>query len=59
MSDAGSLAVAVPSEAERWNSWKVEGRADDLRLRRRLRMVVIDVAATVALGSAVWFAFQF
>lgn len=56
---AGSLAVAAPSETERWDSWKAKGRADDLRFHRRLRMGVIDVVAAVALGSAIWFSFLF
>ena len=59
MSDARSLAIPMPSEIERWDSWRAKGRADDLRFRRRLRMVVIDVAAAVAFGGAIWFAFQF
>lgn len=57
MSDARSVAVALPSEGERWDSWRAKGRADDSRFRRRLRMVVIDVAAIVAFGGAIWFAF--
>ena len=58
MSDARSLALAVPSESERWDSWRAKGRADDVRYRRRLRMVLIDVAAAVAIGGAIWLAFQ-
>lgn len=58
MSDARSLAVAMPPETERWDSWRAKGRADDLRYRHRLRLVAIDVAATVALGGAIWFGIQ-
>lgn len=57
MSDASSLAVSVPSESERWDSWRAKGRADDSRFRRRLRMLAVDVAAIVAFGGAIWFAF--
>jgi hypothetical protein len=59
MSDASSLAASMPRESERWDSWRAKGRADHLRFHRRLRMVAIDVAATAALGGAIWFAFQF
>ncbi len=59
MSEARDLAVALPSESERWHSWKAKGHADNLSFRRRLRMVVLDVVATVAFGGAIWFAFQF
>ena len=59
MSDARSLPVATPSESERWDSWRAKGRADDLRFRRRFRMVAIGVAAAVAFGGAISFAFQF
>ena len=46
------------SEDVRWENWKAKGRADDVRFQRRLRTVVIDVAAVIALGSAFWLAFQ-
>jgi len=59
MSDAGNLAVPMTPENERWDSWRAKGRADDLRFRRRLRRVAIDVAAAIAFGGALWFAFQF
>lgn len=58
MSDAPGLAVAMPSETERWDNWRQKGRADDVRFRHRFKMVLIDVAATLALGGAIWFAFQ-
>jgi hypothetical protein len=58
MSDASSLAVPMPSESERWNSWRAKGHAADARFRRRLRTAAIDVAATVALAGAMWFAFH-
>ena len=51
------IDVAMESEDSRWRQWKANGRADDLRFRRRLRMVLIDVAAVIAIGGALWFAF--
>lgn len=45
------------SEDARWRQWKVKGRADDARFGRRVRTIVVDAAAVVALGGALWFAF--
>lgn len=59
---AGSpgAAVAQPLSADaRWNQWKAKGRAENARFRRRLKMVVVDLAAVIAFGGAVWFALQF
>ena len=55
MSDA--IDVAMESEDSRWRHWKAKGRADDLRFRRRLTTVLIDVAAVVTIGGALWYAF--
>lgn len=49
---------AAYSEALRWREWKARGRADDLRFHRKLKTVVVGLAAVAALG-ATWFAFQF
>lgn len=60
MTDTLALVAAAPlSEDTRWADWKAKGRAEDWRFRRTLRMVFLDLAAIVALGGAVWFAFQF
>ena len=47
-------------EAEdlRWREWKARGRADDVRFRRRLRTVVVDSAAVIALCGALWYALK-
>jgi hypothetical protein len=53
-------AIAQPLSADaRWNQWKAKGRVDNARFRRRLKMVVVDLAAVIAFGGAVWFALQF
>lgn len=51
-------AIAL-SEDARWDRWKAKGRADDLRFHRRLKTLVVDGAAVIAFGGALWFAFQF
>ena len=57
---AGGVVMSdQESEDWRWRQWKAKGRADDLRFRRRLRTIVDDGAAVVAIGGAFWFAFQF
>lgn len=53
-----AVILAIPSEGERWDSWRGRGRADDVRFRLRLRTVAIDIAAAAVLGIALWFAFQ-
>lgn len=55
-----AAAIAqTQSEDARWNQWKAKGRAEDVRSRRRLKTVVVDLAAVTAFVAAVWFAFQF
>jgi hypothetical protein len=44
------------SEDARWRRWKMKGRDDDARFQRRLKAVIINVAAVVAIGGALWFA---
>ena len=44
------------SDDRRWRQWKRQGRDDDARFRRRLRMVLANVAGVAALGGALWFA---
>ena len=45
-----------PAEA-RWRQWKMKGRADDARFRHRFNTVILDLAAVVAVGGALWFAY--
>lgn len=51
--------ASLPTEDARWKQWKAQGRADDLRFGRRLRTILVDVVAAVAVGGALWFAFQY
>jgi len=44
------------SEDARWRQWKMKGRTDDARFQRRLKAVIINVAAVAAIGGALWFA---
>jgi hypothetical protein len=44
------------SDDARWRQWKSKGRDDDARFRRRLRMMIVDIAAVVAVAGAVWLA---
>jgi hypothetical protein len=53
----GVLVEPIESEDARWRQWKARGRADEARFRRRLKTVVIYVAAVAALGGALWFVF--
>lgn len=46
------------SEDTRWENWRAKGRAEDRRFRRGLRVVMVAGAAAIALGGALWFAFQ-
>ena len=52
------LKTVTASDSVRWRQWKAAGRADDLKFRRRLTAVVLDGAAVIALGGAIWFTFQ-
>lgn len=54
-----AVDVAMGAAELRWREWKAKGRADDLRFRRRLRTVVVDLVAVAAVGGAIWSAFQF
>jgi hypothetical protein len=51
------IDAGIESEDSRWRQWKAKGRADDLRFRRLLKTVLVDVAAVVMIGGALWFAF--
>lgn len=55
MTQVSDLAM----EDVRWGLWRARGRADDLRFRRKLRSILADLTAVIALGGALWFAFQF
>ena len=54
--DRDIASVDGGSEDARWRQWKMKGRDDDARFQRRLRAVIINVAAIVAIGGALWFA---
>jgi hypothetical protein len=45
------------SEEARWRQWKVKGRADEARFRRKLTTVVVAVTGVAAVGGALWFSF--
>ena len=47
------------SEDARWSAWKAKGRADDLRSRRRLTMVVVGLAGAGAAFGAIVLAFGY
>jgi hypothetical protein len=46
-----------PSEDARWRQWKTKAGDDEARSRRRLKVVVVDAAAALAIAGACWFAF--
>ena len=54
---SNAIDVVMESEDSRWRQWKAKGRADDLRFRRALKTVLVDVAAVVTIGGALWFTF--
>ena len=51
------IAGSEDSDEARWRQWKMKGRNDDARFRQRLKTVIVDLAAVVAVGSALWFAY--
>jgi hypothetical protein len=50
------IANADEISDARWRQWKMQGRDDDARFQRRLKAVIINVAAVAAIGGALWFA---
>jgi hypothetical protein len=50
--------IDVSTDDARWRQWKAKGRADDVRFRRRVRTILVDVAGVVAFAGALWFALQ-
>lgn len=51
------IRTADLSEDARWRQWKTKARHDEARFRRRLKVVVVDSAAVLAIAGACWFAF--
>ena len=52
------MEIAAVDLDARWREWQTKGRADEARFRRRLKTVMVDVAAFAAVAGALWFASQ-
>ncbi len=57
--DVAEVAADVAAEDARWRQWKLKGRNDDARFRRRLKTVVGTVTAVLAVAGTLWFAYAF
>ena len=51
--------VARKEDADevRWRRWKAKGRKDEARFRRKMKTVVVGLAAVLAFGGTLWFTY--
>lgn len=52
-----AVATAVRDaefEQARWDEWKARGRADDLAMRRTMRLVALAIATIAVVGTTFW-----
>lgn len=52
-----NVARNEDAEEVRWRRWKAKGRKDEARFRRRMKTVVVGIAAVVAVGGTLWFTY--